>query len=114
VRISNALSMGLVLLAACGGADPLAVNESEGRSITLSVGQELHRTLGTVGPGHFVSPPAISSGSLKFLAMLPPDVMVPAGERQIFSFRAVKAGTVRITYTHTESNRIVEDVITVR
>ena len=39
-------------------------------SASVSVGQELHVTLGSLGPAYFVSPPEVSSGALTFLGVV--------------------------------------------
>ena len=107
-------NVGLVVLGACGGTELVEVSDSEGQPIELRVGQEMIRTLGTVGPGSFASPPAISSVALTFVGMSYASVQVPSGPTQLFRFKAERTGTAIVTYTHTYSTLVVEDVVTVR
>ena len=111
MRLSN---VALVVLGACGGTELVEVSDSEGQQVDLRVGQEMVRTLGTVGPGSFASPPAISSIALTFVGMSYPSSQLPSGPTQEFRFKAERAGTAIVTYVHTYSSHVVEDVVTVR
>lgn len=103
----------LAILAACS-TDPLAVSGSQGQTITLAVRQELDLTVGTVGPGEYQSPPAISSPALRFLheSVVPPPL--PSGVRQQFRFRAVGPGTALIVITHSGGNPTIQDTVIIQ
>ena len=108
----------LALLVACGGRDPaLPVVEgpdAHGVPVTLVVGQELHLTLGTVGPGHYDSLPAISTAALRFVDASYVAPFTPGGPRQRFRFMAERPGTAVITFRHTDDDPTVTTTVTVR
>jgi len=57
-----------VLLAACGGDNPVAISitGSTSRTFTVPAGSQFSVTLQTIGPGEYSSPPALSSSAVEF------------------------------------------------
>jgi hypothetical protein len=108
----------LALTVACG-ADTMVSVAADSRSQTLSVavGQELHVTLGNVGPAQYASPPQISSAALTFLGVevIPP--FTPAGPTQQFHFRASNRGVAILQFRRVLGDSVVsavEDTVQVR
>ena len=101
-----------LLLAACG-LEPLAVNGSPSRTLSLVVGQELDLTLQTIGPGEYESPPTLSSPSIRFLDVAFVTPTVPAGPTQRFRFKAEAPGQTIILFLHSGSNPAVSDTVEV-
>jgi hypothetical protein len=101
---------------ACNGTDMVSVSVTGSTSQTVAVpaATEFTVTLGTVGPGEYISPPKISSSSVRFLgvAFVPP--YSPAGPRQRFRFLATMPGKAIILFQHSYNNRSVEDTVDVR
>ena len=101
---------------ACSGTDMVSVSVtgSTSQTVTVPVATEFAVTLGTVGPGEYISPPKISSSSVRFLdaAVVPP--YTPAGPRQRFRFLATIPGKAIILFQHSYNNRFVEDTVDVR
>jgi hypothetical protein len=104
---------GIALLAACGH-DPLAISDWQSRTVTLAVGQELDLTVGTVGPGAYKVPPAISSGALRFLDVKEVPPYEPAGPIQLFRFRGEAPGTAVIVIEHSGRNPTIQDTVVIR
>lgn len=77
---------------------PLAERASPSRTIRVAAGQELHLTIGTVGPGEYASPPSVSAPVLQFLGMEFVGPFVPAGPQQEFRFRAAAPGLATISF----------------
>jgi hypothetical protein len=100
----------LIGLSGCG-SDLLAVMDDSSQTISLTVGQELDLTLGTVGPGTYQSP-TISSDAVEFLG----DSLVgptPAGARQLFRFQGVATGSAIIVLTHSGDQPTITDTVVV-
>src|SRR4051812_8851233 len=91
----------LAFLAACNSDDLVSARATPDRMLSLSVGQELDLTLQTVGPGEYISPPAISSAAVHFLDVSLVSPAVPAGPTQRFRFRAEAPGQAVLTFQHT-------------
>lgn len=112
-RVCTAARLGvLVLLAACG-PNPLAVDSSGSEALTLYVGQELDLTVGTVGPGAYESP-LISTTALVFLGDSLIGPPTPAGPRQLFRFRGAAVGQAIVVLHHSGNAPTITDTVTVR
>jgi hypothetical protein len=98
-------------LAACGQG-PLEAYGSPSSTFSIKAGRELELTLGTVGPGEYESPPAVSSAVVQFLDVRSGSP-VPAGARQQFRFEAVRPGVAVIVFHHTEQGPTIEDTVEV-
>jgi hypothetical protein len=103
----------LPVLAACSADQVLSVNGITTRTMSVRIGQALDITLQTIGPGQYVSPPSVSSGSLRFLDAAFVGPFVPAGPTQRFRFEAVAPGQTVITFSHTGWNPAVQDTVNV-
>jgi hypothetical protein len=103
-------------LASCGGDNPVAISFSgtTSRTFTVPAGSQFSVTLQTIGPGAYSSPPAVSSSVVRFRDVSDMSPFVPAGPTQRFRFFAAGPGNAIVTFSHTESNRIVEDTVQVR
>ena len=101
------------LLPGCA-MEPLAVRSTQGQTLPLSVGQELHLTVGTLGPGEYVAPPSISSPALRFLDanVVPP--YLPSGPTQVFRFRAEARGRAVVVITHSGDDPTIQDTVVIR
>jgi hypothetical protein len=101
------------LLPACA-TEPLAVRSTQGQTLTLSVGQELDLTVGTVGAGEYATPPSISSTALRFLdaKVVPP--YLPSGPTQLFRFQADARGRALVVITHSGDNPTIQDTVVIR
>ena len=101
---------------ACNGTDMVSVSVtgSTSQTVTVPAATEFTVTLGTVGPGEYISPPKISSSSVRFLdaAVVPP--YTPAGPRQRFRFLATTPGKAIIVFQHSYNDHSVEDTVSVR
>jgi len=101
---------------ACSGTDVVSVSVtgSTSQTVTVPATTEFTVTLGTVGPGEYISPPTISSSSVRFLdaAVVPP--YTPGGPTQRFRFLATTPGTAIIVFQHSYNDRSVEDTVNVR
>ena len=108
-----ALATAGVILASCG-PEPLAVSGVRGQTLAVVVGQELDITLGTVGPGEYLSPPTILYPAVRFLdaAIVPP--ILPSGPTQRFRFQAVLAGRAIVIFRHSGGDPTVIDTVNVR
>lgn len=101
----------LIGLSGCG-SDLLAVMDDSSQSISLTVGQELDLTLGTVGPGTYQSP-TISSDAVEFLGDSLVGPNSPAGARQLFRFQGVATGSAIIVLTHSGDQPTITDTVVV-
>ena len=75
-------------------------NDDNGRVLSVRLGDEIHVTLQTIGPGEYELP-NVSSSAVVFLGvsiLTPPN---PGGPRQLFQFRIVAVGHVDISIPHT-------------
>ncbi|MFN2601310.1 MAG: hypothetical protein ABR582_00995 [Gemmatimonadaceae bacterium] len=110
------LTLVILSVSACNGTDMVSVSVTGNTSQTVAVpaATEFTVTLETVGPGEYISPPKISSSSVRFLdaAVVPP--YTPAGPRQRFRFLATTPGKAIIVFQHSYNDRSVEDTISVR
>ena len=103
----------LTMLAACASDRLVSTSGDPSRRLSLTVGQELSLTLGTVGPGQYASPPTVSGAALRFLA----DSIVgtnPGGPTQRFWFKAMAPGQTVVTFHHTVQSSVVEDTVEVQ
>ena len=105
-----------VLLAACGGDNPVAISitGSTSRTFTVPAGSQFSVTLQTIGPGEYSSPPALSSSVVQFRDVADVSPYVPAGPTQRFRFLAAGPGSAIVRFTHTDRNPMVEDTVLVR
>ncbi len=115
-RFWGIMMIAVAFLAACGGDNPAGLSfvGSTSRTVTVPVGSEFSVTLQTIGSGEYSSPPAVSSSSVQFRDVAQTDLTVPAGPTQRFRFVAMNAGDAIVKFTHTDSNRTVEDTVQVR
>jgi hypothetical protein len=102
-----AASPGLV---ACG-ADAGGPSGEPDRTLFARAGEDVELKLQTIGPGKYLTPPAVLSTVVRFVDVREAGVVVPAGETQIFRFRAVRPGTAFIAFRHSEQNRNLDAVI---
>jgi hypothetical protein len=104
-----------VLLAACNGSDPVALelNGIPSRQISASVGQELRIKLQTIGPGSYASPPIIEGTAVTFLDASIVSPHVPAGPTQVFRFKAVESGRAILAFHNPSQERTVSDTVVV-
>ena len=107
--IHSSVGIAILLFAGChdvGGNQSVAANADTSQPIILAPGQELDLTLGTVGPGEYQGPPAISSSAVLFLAEEPGACpCTPAGATQLFRFKGETPGEAIITIQHSGSVR---------
>lgn len=104
-----------VIVGACSsGTSPLEVFGSPSSTLSIDVGQEILIRMGTVGPGEYVSPPAITGTALTFLDVSLPDTQVPAGVTQIFRFKGTSRGQAVVLFHNTGSHADVSDTVVVR
>jgi hypothetical protein len=110
VAVAAALTLG-----ACSGTAPVSVDFDgrADRSRAIEGGTEFVIQLQSIGPGEYVSPPAISSDAVRFLDVSQAAAAVPAGATQRFRFFAQGRGLAVISFTHTGSNPVIADTITV-
>lgn len=95
IWIHRCLGVAMVLVvAACAAEVPTKAD------YTVSVGQELDITLGTVGPGPaYDTIPKIASPAVRFLDVSEPaDLRNPGGPVQLFQFEAQARGRTTITF----------------
>ena len=91
--------------------------EGIGRTIAVSVGQELRITLGNVGPAQYESPPQISSAVIRFVDVQVVPPFTPAGPTQQFRFLAVSPGQAVIRFRRLLGDTVVsfvEDTVRIR
>ena len=94
--------------------EPLAVRSTHGQTLTLSVGQQLDLTVGTVGPGEYVAPPSISSTALRFLDAKVVAPHLPSGPTQLFRFQAEARGRAIVVITHSGDDPTIQDTVVIR
>jgi hypothetical protein len=101
---------------ACNHASPTEaqVNGRVTHTITADAGSDFDIVLQTIGPGHYTESPSISSGGVQFQSVAYVGPFVPAGPTQQYRFHAASAGTVVITFQHTEDNPTVQDAVIVK
>lgn len=107
---------GLIALVIVGcGNDPVAVAVTDARSQTARVptGAEFTVTLGTAGPGNYVTPTISAPAVVAYVTVNDVGPFVPAGERQRFQFKATARGQAILTFRHTVMGPTVEDTIRV-
>ena len=114
----HAARLGLVslagaLLTGCV-TEPVAIEGSESQVLSIVVGQELHVTLQTIGPGEYESPPSVSSPSLRFVSVALVSSRVPAGPSQQFRFVGEARGQAIVVFRHSGNNPTVTDTVYVR
>jgi hypothetical protein len=89
----------------------LQVSGTPARGWTVTLGQEIDITLGTLGPGQYVSPPTIAGAAVSFIDMTYPAPQYPSGTTQLFRFRAAQAGQVLITFHSAPPSAQYPDVV---
>lgn len=106
----------VVLCASCSSDSrgPLALLGAPSRTMSVAVNQELRIKLQTIGPGEYVSPPAITGSALLFLGAEVVGPYLPGGPTQEFRFNAVTRGQAIIAFHHTQSGPNVSDTVIVR
>jgi hypothetical protein len=108
----------LLLSAACASDTVVTVpNDTVSRTIDAAVGQEIHITLGNVGPALYESPPEVSSSAVNYLGVEVVPPFTPAGPNQQFQFRAVRPGDVVVQFRRVLDGSVVsvvKDTIRVR
>jgi hypothetical protein len=82
-----------------------------GQHVAATVGQPIHITLQTIGPGQYNSP-EISSSAIRFESVAFADKQNPGGPTQVYHFLAASEGEAQIKIPHTESNPVF--VVTIR
>jgi hypothetical protein len=92
---------------------PSEIFASPGRSLEVSLGQELRLTIRTIGPGNYASPPEMAGTSLTFIDSRFADVQVPAGPTQVYRFLASARGTTIVRFHNTYSDLVVADTVRV-
>jgi hypothetical protein len=92
---------------------PLGITGSKSRVLNIVVGQELHVTLQTVGPGSYESPPSVSSAAMRFLSVGLVSPTVPAGPTQQFRFKGEAPGEAIIVFRHSGISPTVTDTVRV-
>lgn len=90
----------------------LEANGAPGRTFSIEAGRELELTIQTIGPGEYVSPPAVSSAAVRFLDVRQGNP-VPAGVTQHFRFEAVAPGVAVVVFHHKLQGPTIEDTILV-
>lgn len=106
--------LSIALLAGCGSStSPLETYGSPSTSMSIVVGQELRVTMRTIGPGEYVSPPALTGAAALFRGVALADAQVPAGVTQVFTFRGVSAGQTLVVFHNTGVQADVIDTIVV-
>jgi hypothetical protein len=96
------------------GTELSLANGDNGRLLSVGLGDEIHVTLQTIGPGEYDELPNISSPAVVFLGVSrlgPPN---PGGPRQFFQFRGMAAGHAVISIPHTVQNLRFEITVDVR
>jgi hypothetical protein len=114
---SSAVLLAALSLAACAGTTKSVEPEirgSRGQTLVVSRGSDFSVLLQTIGPGEYASPPSVSSAAVRFIDVVPGDIIVPAGPRQRFRFQAIAPGTAILVFHHTDVNPTVQDTIDVR
>jgi hypothetical protein len=111
-RIYAPVVSALLIIGACSN-NPLAIESSGNKTLTLEVGQELDLTVGTVGPGQYQSP-TVSSTSVVFLGDSIIGPYTPAGPRQLFRFGGASTGSAIIVLTHSGNEPTITDTVLVR
>ena len=111
-RVAGSLACVLSLPVACA-TEPLAVRGSQGQMLNLAVGQELDVTLQTVGPGQYLSPPFVSSASLRFVDVAFVGPYVPAGPTQRFRFEGAAPVQVIVVFQHSGNDPTITDTVDV-
>lgn len=104
-----------LLLVGCS-RDPMSVAVTDTRSQTARVpaGAAFTVTLGTVGPGNYSAPPAISAPAVvAYVTVNDVGPNEPAGERQRFQFRALTRGDAIVVFHHTARAPTIEDTVRV-
>ena len=107
-----AVSGGLITLTGCG-TEPVY---RTGDTISVASGENFDIKVGTVGPGEYASPPTIDQASTPRIQFLSSEFVgpnEPAGPRQLFHFKAVRAGKAVILIHHTGTNPTVVDTVDV-
>jgi hypothetical protein len=104
----------IMFLGACSGTNPLEAYGVPSSSLRIDVGQEVRITMQNIGPGEYLTPPAIAGSAIEFVGMLPPSVSVPAGVTQIFRFKGVTPGNAVILFHNSDTHPDVSDTVVVR
>lgn len=117
VRARRALlSLGVLLVGACGAAVIGVPVDGRNQTIPAAVGQEIAVTLGSLGPATYASPPTISSNVLTFVGVEVVPPFDPGGATQRFRFRAVAAGQAIVDFQRVLNDSVlsvVEDTVVV-
>lgn len=79
-------------------------NSDNGSTLSVTLGDEIHVTLQTIGPGEYQELPDISSSAVALVTVTRPLPPNPAGPRQVFQFKAVARGRAVISIVHTSQN----------
>jgi hypothetical protein len=113
-------AIGLVaalLVASCHGSGPLEVTRASSAQSSIEVGQQIDFWMGTVGPGSYLVPPALSGSALTFLGETSGGEP-PSGSQQIFHFLGVAGGRTIIMFQNTNPDKTrypdVSDTVVVR
>lgn len=103
-------------LAGCSSSKitQIAVTGGRSRTIDAQMHVEIDITLGTVGPGAYASPPAISAPVVNYLGVEEATTNTPAGPVQTFRFMTVAPGTAIIDFVNTTQSLTVEDTVVVQ
>lgn len=113
-----ALATAFFVGACSSSKNPLGVYGQPPGTFAIAVGQEIDIQMGTVGPGEYVSPPALMGSAIDFLGESSPPVNPPSGPQQIFHFKGVASGQAIILFHNTNPDRThypdVSDTVVVR
>jgi hypothetical protein len=113
IRDLGFLVLTTLCLAGCGSEELTNPAGSSGRAFSVEAGQDFEIRLQSLGPGEYRSPPAISSGAIRFggVRLTPPHV--PAGVTQLFRFQAVTPGRAIVVFRHSGHSVTVIDTVDV-
>lgn len=116
-KVASYFSVSLSLIACSSEPTANISDGSKARTIVASIGQEVHITLGNVGPATYETPPQISSSAIIYLGVQVVPPFTPAGPNQQFQFRAAHKGDAVIVFRRFLGESlvsVVEDTIQVR
>ena len=115
-RVSKSIPLAVILAAACA-QDPLSVLGQPNDTLRIRVNQKLEITLQNVGPGEYLSPPAIAGESsqtiLRFLDMALACPCPPAGLTQRFRFEGRQRGVATVEFQHSVNDRVIHAIVKV-
>jgi hypothetical protein len=88
----------------CSSSDSMAPilldNSSSGSTLSARVGDAIHITLQTIGPGRY-GDPTVSSPAVRFISESDEGTPNPGGPVQLYIFQASTTGTAIVAIPHT-------------